>query len=206
MSLNDKQISYVKQIIGSVDAQKLPKTAAIAAIATALVESNLQNYANRNVPASMSIPHDAVGTDHASLGIYQQQTGYNWTKYSSMGSPDGWGKPASLMDIVQSTHKFLTKLTSFDWQSMSIGDACQRVQGSAFPDRYAQRVSEATDIVNQYGDDMTPAELNVELDKRFKGKDGKPWPIENLVYEAMKPFIEEFRADLAEIKQALKIQ
>jgi hypothetical protein len=39
------------------------------------------------------------------------------------------------------------------------------------------------------------------IDARFHGKDGKPWPVENLVLEVVKPMLAELKAELiAEIK------
>lgn len=32
------------------------------------------------------------------------------------------------------------------WKSMEVGKLCQKVQGSAYPDRYAERLSEAKKI------------------------------------------------------------
>jgi hypothetical protein len=54
----------------------------------------------------------------------------------------------------------LDRLVQFNWQSMSTGEAAQRVQVSAFPDRYQQRESEAIQIVNAlWGDIVTPADI-----------------------------------------------
>lgn len=67
-------------------------------------ESNLHMYANRNIPASLKLPHDAVGTDHNSVGLYQQQVGQD-------GSNEfGWGDVTQCMDPMHSTHAFLHAL------------------------------------------------------------------------------------------------
>ncbi len=42
-------------------------------LAVGLVETNLTVYANAKVPGSLSLPHDAVGSDGLSVGIQQQQ-------------------------------------------------------------------------------------------------------------------------------------
>jgi hypothetical protein len=46
-------------------------------------ESQFRNYANKIVPSSLAIPHDAVGEDHDSLGVLQQRVKTNG------GSRDG---------------------------------------------------------------------------------------------------------------------
>src|SRR5215472_5872087 len=54
-----------------------PRGIAIA-LATAIVESDLTMYANSNDPASLALPHDAVGSDHMSVGLFQQQNFPEW--------------------------------------------------------------------------------------------------------------------------------
>jgi hypothetical protein len=135
MSLNAKQTAHAKTILAEVKRHKLPKRAGVVAMETALVESNITIYANRNVPASLKIPHEAVGSDHASVGIFQQQV-------------PSWGTAADCMDPAHSARKFLDRLVTFNWSSMSTGAAAQRVQVSAFPSRYQQQEARATEIVN----------------------------------------------------------
>lgn len=60
-------------------------------------ESNLYVYANKNIPASMELPHDAVGSDHASVGMFQQQVPM-------------WGTVQACMDPKTSCTKFLDAL------------------------------------------------------------------------------------------------
>lgn len=111
--------------------------AAILGVATALVESNLRMLANPAVPESMNFPHDGVGTDHDSVGLFQQRS-------------SGWGTVSQRMNARASAGMFFNKLMAFDWRNMEPGSACQRVQVSAFPDRYAQRIPEATQLVQAY--------------------------------------------------------
>lgn len=42
-------------------------------LATAIVESALKMWANGKVPESFNYPHDAVGDDGYSVGLFQQQ-------------------------------------------------------------------------------------------------------------------------------------
>lgn len=112
------------------------KRAADVALATCLVETNLKMYANSNVPESLTLVHDAVGHDHLSVGLFQQQTPM-------------WGTCAQCMDAAYSTGHFLRRLTAFDWTAITNGQAAQKVQGSAFPGRYAQRDADAIALRKQ---------------------------------------------------------
>jgi N-acetyl-anhydromuramyl-L-alanine amidase AmpD len=103
------------------------------ALATALVESNLQMYANQSDPESLNYPHDAIGKDENSDGLFQQR-------------PPWWGTVADRMDPARSAALFYHALGRFDYNSTAHppGWYAQQVQGSAYPDRYDQRFAEAT--------------------------------------------------------------
>ena len=74
---------------------------------------------------SLQLPHDAVGTDHGSVGTFQQQ--YPW-----------WGALEELMDPPTAAGLFYAALLKVPgWESMSVTVAAQAVQRSAFPDAYA---------------------------------------------------------------------
>jgi hypothetical protein len=125
----------------------------IIGLSVALVETNLTMYANSNDPESLNFPHDAVGSDHLSSGLFQQQP--------------SWGPLADRMDPTRSATIFftvdngggvrgLTKIRDangnlYDYNSTanSMGFYAQTVQGSAFGDRYDQRMGEATDLYNR---------------------------------------------------------
>ena len=111
--------------------------AAILAVATALVESNLQMYANTGVPESLNFPHDAIGQDHDSVGLFQQRSA-------------GWGTIEQRMDARASAGMFLNALNKFDWRNMDPGEACATVQQprSDLRYKYGQRMSEAAEIVH----------------------------------------------------------
>ena len=87
---------------------------AAIALATALTESNLRMYANENVPESLHLPHEAVGSDHKSVGLFQQQVGI-------------WGTAAELMNAEHSCTLFLNALDRVDWSGLDNWMACQRV-------------------------------------------------------------------------------
>ena len=113
--------------------------AAQIGLMTALVESGdpMQMYANNSVPESLSYKHDAVGSDYDSVGLFQQRDN------------GAWGTVAQRMDPYESAKLFYRELSKFDWQSMEPGDAAQKVQRSAFPDRYAAKMDRAGQL---YGD------------------------------------------------------
>ncbi|GAC71034.1 tape measure protein [Gordonia soli] len=116
----------------------LPKRAAIIGNATALVEVGdpMKMYANTGNPESLKLPHDAVGSDHDSVGLFQQR--------------DSWGSTADRMDPHKSAALFYNALKQVGgWESMDMGAAAQAVQRSAFPDRYAQKIARATALVDQ---------------------------------------------------------
>jgi hypothetical protein len=113
------------------------------AIATGLVESNLTVYANSKVPASLAIPHDAVGSDGFSVGVFQQQVVMG-------GSGWWWGDAATCMDPTSSAGLFFGRLCRLDYNGPnSPGSYAQEVQSSAFPDRYDQRMADAVTIYNR---------------------------------------------------------
>lgn len=150
MYLSDKQAGYARRIIATVKQRDLPIEAAYCAIATALVESNLTMYANGNNSDSMNLPHDAIGWDHGSVGLFQQQVG------GAANSTANWGTSSQLMNVEYSTNRFLDQLVKHNYKT-NPGVACQQVQGSAFPDRYTQRMTDAASVVHQlWGTNPSP--------------------------------------------------
>lgn len=142
------QLSRAYAILKEGDTLNVPVRGWVVAIATALQESGLRVYANDN-PAyplvaehSMALPHDAVGHDHDSVGLFQQRP----------SPPEGagsWGTVKQLMDPPTSAKKFYGALRAIPgWQQMPVTVAAQDVQHSAFPDAYAKWEDDATTIVN----------------------------------------------------------
>lgn len=87
----------------------------------------------------MNYPHDAVGSDHDSVGIFQQRAMY----YPNI---------AADMDAALSARQFFKKMKGIKgWKSMAVGKLCQKVQVSAYPDRYAAKVSQASKICKAGG-------------------------------------------------------
>lgn len=127
------------------------------ALMTALVESTLKMWANSTVPESLEHDHDAVGSDHDSVGLFQQRPSAGWgdvdelmdARYSAQafyGGPEGpnGGRPAGLLDVP-------------GWEQLGLGEAAQRVQVSAFPDRYDEWSSAAQQIINALGGACVPS-------------------------------------------------
>lgn len=108
------------------------------ALATALVESGMKMYANPADPASMQMPHDAVGYDHDSVGLFQQRNN------------GAWGTTADRMDPAKSAGMFYDQLVKADYNTGDAGAHAQRVQRSAFPGRYAQKMGEAQGMLDKY--------------------------------------------------------
>ncbi|GAA2518901.1 hypothetical protein GCM10010201_14940 [Pilimelia columellifera subsp. columellifera] len=128
--LGQAQMANASAIIGVGAAMKVPPRGWVVAIATAMQESRLTN-----------LGHLGRRNDHDSIGLFQQRP--------SMG----WGSPAQLRDPAYTARKFFDKLKAVEgWQSMSLTDAAQRVQRSAYPDAYAKHEPLATDVVNALAD------------------------------------------------------
>lgn len=116
------------------------------ALATVLVESNLVMYANAKVPDSLRIPHEAVGSDYDSVGLFQQRCPM-------------WGPAATLMNPTLSAGLFYDRLAKLPYNGPgSPGSYAQAVQRSAFPDRYDQRFAEATKIYDRLTSTSTGAD------------------------------------------------
>lgn len=117
-----EMVANAQAIINAGAAANVPRDGQIIAIATSLVESGLIN-----------LNHG----DRDSVGLFQQRPS------------QGWGTTEQIMDPAYSAKKFYEALLAVNgWTSMPPGDAAQAVQRSAFPDRYAGRIGDATSIVD----------------------------------------------------------
>ena len=126
----------------------------IIGLATNLVEAGpmpgtgpgpILMYANAKVPESLRLPHDAVGSDGLSVGTFQQQV-----RRGNCGAW-WWADAATCMDPYQSAVLFFTRLKALNYNdtARSPGSFAQSVQGSAYPDRYDQRFSEASALYDR---------------------------------------------------------
>ncbi|MEH0930923.1 M23 family metallopeptidase [Micromonospora sp. CPCC 205558] len=118
---NAEQVSNGAQIVAVGRDLGVPARGWVIAVATAMVESSLRNLR---------------GGDRDSLGLFQQRPS------------QGWGTPAQILDPVYASTKFYDKLRRLDgWEAMPLTVAAQRVQVSAFPDKYGQYEHDAEQVV-----------------------------------------------------------
>lgn len=130
-----EQISNAGLIVAAGVEMKVPPKGIAIAVAVSMQEAMLKNYANSTVPESLSIPHQAVGSDHDSVGLFQQRAA-------------GWGDVATRMDPKASARLFFDRLLKVaGWDSMPVTQAAQAVQVSALPDAYAKWEQPALTIV-----------------------------------------------------------
>ncbi|GAA1867153.1 hypothetical protein GCM10009687_38460 [Asanoa iriomotensis] len=123
-SMTAYRVSCAREVVEAVHARGLASRAGVIAIATVIVETHLQNISEE--------------VDHTSLGLFQQQ---EW-----------WGTRAERLDPATATNKFLSAMQreypNGSWATAPIGEVCQAVQVSAYPDKYQVQASDAQIIVN----------------------------------------------------------
>jgi hypothetical protein len=134
--LNQRQMEHAATIVRVGRQMGLPAQAYVVALATALQESYLRVLANPTYPESSNLPHDGTGSDHDSVGIFQQRPA------------SGWGTVAECMDPENSARSFYRALQQVPgWQNLPVTVAAQAVQVSAFPDHYAKHEPLARQLV-----------------------------------------------------------
>ncbi|WP_422739431.1 peptidase M23 [Micromonospora sp. WMMD729] len=135
--LDRAQMRNAEAIVRTGRTMGVPRRGLVIAVATAMQESNLYNVASGVLPESQDYPHQGVGWDHDSVGLFQQR------------SSSGWGPVGRLMDPEFATRQFLTALEQVPgWQQMRLTDAAQAVQVSAYPEHYQQHEWRATRVVD----------------------------------------------------------
>ncbi|MEV4384795.1 peptidase M23 [Micromonospora sp. NPDC049580] len=135
--LDDDQMENAEAIVRTGRKMGVPRRGLVIAVATAMQESNLYNVASGVLPESQDYPHQGVGWDHDSVGLFQQR------------SSSGWGPVGRLMDPEFATRQFLSALEQVPgWQQMRLTDAAQAVQVSAYPEHYQQHEWRATRVVD----------------------------------------------------------
>ncbi|WP_344166871.1 hypothetical protein [Pilimelia columellifera] len=134
--LSRAQTANALVIITVARKRKLPERAALVGMMTAMQETYLRNLANDRIPSSLALPNEGAGRDFDSLGLFQQR------------SSQGWGSTAELMDPEYATNAFFRSLERVEgWERMSLSQAAQTVQKSAFPDAYAKHEPQARKII-----------------------------------------------------------
>lgn len=174
-TFNARQVSNMLVVIGVAKSMypSNAKQAAIIALITARTESSFKVYANdgvvtnldrSNTPAwqleyypqlahSLTLTHDAVGTDHSSVGIMQQQVIGGWgTVGASDFRTDINNVIARLMDPAFASARFYESMGKVsNWSTRPAGEVAQTVQVSAFPDAYNAHIPLAEGIWAQFG-------------------------------------------------------
>ena len=161
--LSEGQLRNAATVVAVGKQMRIPRQGIVVALAAASQESRFLNYANdgrggdlrpdqAGIASSLDLPHQAVGTDHGSLGIFQQQ--WPW-----------WGSMSELMDPATSASKFYARLVEVPgWESMPVTRAAQAVQRSAYPDAYAddealaEGLLEGSDLSDGSGSEASMAE------------------------------------------------
>ncbi|MFF4447191.1 hypothetical protein [Streptomyces sp. NPDC001502] len=119
--LTSYRVSCARAIVNAVQARGLPQRAAVNAVTTAIVESTLYNNPNM--------------IDLDSVGLFQQRA--------------GWGSFDQRMNPAWATNAFLNQMVKIsNWETKPIGQVCQAVQISAYPDRYQTQAADAQTIVS----------------------------------------------------------
>ncbi|MFF0201908.1 C40 family peptidase [Streptomyces sp. NPDC005017] len=112
LTLPEEQIPNARTIVATGISLHVLKKGQIIALATAMQESRLRNLSSG---------------DRDSLGLFQQRPS------------QGWGTAEEIHDPVYASTQFYKHLLAVDgWQQMTVTQAAQAVQRSAYPDAYAQ--------------------------------------------------------------------
>lgn len=116
------QLTNASTIVAVGRQMSVPAQGWVVAITAAMQESALRNV---------------DGGDRDSLGLFQERPS------------QGWGTRAEIMNPVYSSQQFYRRLVALpDWQEMSVNDAAQAVERSAFPDAYAPHEQAAMQVVD----------------------------------------------------------
>lgn len=111
LSLPEEQIPNARTIVATGIDLHVPKKGQIIALATAMQESRLRNLSSGDLD---------------SLGLFQQRPS------------QGWGTATEIHDPVYAATQFYKHLLAVDgWQQLTVAQAAQTVQRSAYPDAYA---------------------------------------------------------------------
>ncbi len=126
--VSNDQLDNARSIMRTGQKMGLPPRAWVIAIATSMQESKLKNLGDLG-----------AANDHDSLGLFQQRPA------------SGWGSPGQITNREYAAKAFYRSLLKTSgWQSMSLTDAAQSVQVSAYPDAYAQWEQQAGDMVSGF--------------------------------------------------------
>jgi hypothetical protein len=122
LGLTGAQLDNARTIIAEGKRRGATPEQIDVALMVALDESSLLNRANTSLPDTLALPHQDVGSDHASVGVFQQQVGI-------------WGAAPDLMNVAHSASLFFDALKKAGpVNSAAPWKTAQAVQKSATPD------------------------------------------------------------------------
>lgn len=90
--------------------------AAILGVACAIGESSLRNLANARVPESLRYPNEGLGSDHDSVGLFQQRNFAEWGCLPAESQVFTSHGPRPIVDV-----EIGDEVWSYDGQGMSLG-------------------------------------------------------------------------------------
>lgn len=180
-SPSQNQINNAKVVMGIAKTENLGQQGALIGLMVGLAESSLLILANSNVPVSESNPaKQGDGSDHDSVGIYQQRPSMSWSTLAPdggsaaiankdavwqlmdpayaaeafFGSPPGSNAPGPLSKGLQNKS---------GWQSMDPWLAAQAVQASGDPTgmNYKRQMGQAQNFISKYWDSAPSVPLPV---------------------------------------------
>jgi hypothetical protein len=135
--LDQTQMNNAKKIVETAQGMGLGKRAQVIAVATAMQESQLRNLASSVYPESFGLTAEGYGSDHDSVGLFQQRP------------QSGWGTVENLLKPEYAAKAFLSSLVQVPgWENMDLTYAAQAVQVSAYPEAYADDEPAATTVVD----------------------------------------------------------
>src|SRR4051812_31544131 len=95
VTFNHQQLTRAATIIAVGASEQIPARGQLIGLMTAITESSLRVLSNAGAyPQSAHLPHDGDGTDHDSVGMFQQRPAA------------GWGSVEQLIDPVWSARAF----------------------------------------------------------------------------------------------------
>ena len=144
---------YALAVIRAGQKRNISRKGICIALSVPFIESGWKNYANSNVPDSLNYPHDAVGSDHDSTGLFQQRQA--WGPLSSTMNPES--SAGLFYDGGAAGQRGLTDF-AYDSNSRTPGQWAQSVQVSAFPDRYQARWADANALYDRLISTLAPTD------------------------------------------------
>jgi hypothetical protein len=142
-----KQDRYALEVMAEGRRRGISPRGIQIAFAVVFVESNWKMYANAKVPESLNLPHDAVGSDHDSVGLFQQRCPM-------------WGPAHVLMDPTKSAGLFYDRLAKMDYNNPNRlpGDFAADIQRPAaqYRGRYQERMGDAVALYNRLANTAPP--------------------------------------------------